>query len=618
MTLLSTLRAAGLAVLALGTLPCPGAPAVDAPASSINPNEYPKVAWSENETPAQKAERMRWFNDARFGMFIHWGIYSQWAGEVDGQKIPGAGEWLIQNANGKVKLSKYLEARGRFNPTKYDPDAWVRAAKAAGIDYIVITSRHHDGFCLWDSAITDHDVGSTPGGKDLLKPLQEACLRHGVRFCLYYSIMDWHHPDYAERRKYNDVAKGEPDMNRFVQSFLKPQLREITERFDPGILWFDGEWEKCYTTEMGEDIESWCRKIAPSAIINNRVGKSRKGMQGMSAGYSGNKGVGDYGTPEQNIPANGFPKGVDWESCMTMNDTWGYVATDHNWKSATKLIRNLADCASKGGNYLLNVGPTGEGEIPAESLVRLAEIGAWMRVNGEAIKRTEAGPFTKPLDWGRITRRGNDLYLIVFERPANGRLVLPLDNAPVSARFLGAAAVQPVVQVDREGVVVALPSELPDRHASVVKLTLDGEPKPRAAASASGKVVTAKDGKVTLLPETAAISEELVVEAKGGQPNIGSWTSAAGSVEWTFSAPKGAYQVTLDLANVSEGSVIKADFGSKRVLSVPVPRTGDWAKFTTVTVGPVELDGETKLRLTAEKLSGEGVANVRSVRLEKR
>jgi len=618
MPLPTALRLAALAALALTAIPCPAAPAVAAPATSINPNEYPRVGWRENETPEQKAERMRWFNEARFGMFIHWGVYSEWAGYVDGQRVGGAGEWLIEQGGGKVKMSKYLEARARFNPTKYDPDAWVRAAKAAGIDYIVITSRHHDGFCLWDSAITDHDVASTPGGKDLLKPLQEACLRHGVRFCLYYSIMDWYHADYGQRRAYNDVAKGETNMPRFVQEFLKPQLKEIAERFDPGILWFDGEWEKCYTTEMGEDIESWCRQIIPTAIVNNRVGKSRKGMQGMSAGYSGNKGVGDYGTPEQNIPANGFPKGVDWESCMTMNDTWGYVATDHNWKSATKLIRNLADCASKGGNYLLNVGPTGEGEIPAESLVRLAEIGAWMRVHGEAIKRTESSPFIKPFDWGRITRRGNDLYLIVFERPANGRLVLPLDNKPAAARFLGDATIQPVVQVDREGIVIALPTELPDRHASVIKLTLDGEPKPRASAAASGTTVKAKDGKVALLPAAATLSGGLEVEEKGGQPNIGMWTNPADTLGWSLSAPKGTYKVTVEVANTTAGNTLSLDFGDKRVLKVAVPKTGDWATYTTVEAGTVEIDGDTALKVSGGKIAGEGVANVRAIRLEKR
>ncbi|HAZ65906.1 MAG TPA: hypothetical protein DCY41_04015 [Opitutae bacterium] len=591
--------------------------------SSINPNNYPQVSWTETETPEQKEQRMKWFTDARFGMFIHWGIYSQWAGEVDGKRVGGAGEWLIEQAGNKVKFSKYMEARDKFNPVKYDPDAWVRAAKAAGIDYIVITSKHHDGFCLWDSPITKHDVTATPYGKDLLKPLQEACLRHGVRFCLYHSIMDWHHPLYGQRRGYNDLAEGPTDMPKYVNEFLKPQLKEISDRFDPGLLWFDGEWEACYTTEMGADVEAWCRKVAPHAILNNRVGKSRKGMQGMSAGYSGNKGVGDYGTPEQNIPANGFPKGVYWESCMTMNDTWGYVAVDQNWKSATKLIQNLADCASKGGNYLLNVGPTGEGEIPAESLVRLAEIGKWMNVNGESIKQTQGGPFTKPFNWGRITQRGNDLYLIIFERPTNGRIVLPLDNKPVAARFLDHSALQPVIQIDREGIVVALPSEMPDRHATVVKLTLDSPAKAREGSGGvhtdAGKLIKAKDGKVSLLPEDAALTDGLMTERKDEEKmNIGGWTNTSASASWTFNAPKGLYQVALELANPGAGNTLTLNFGGTKIVKVAVPSTGDWAKFKRVDAGQVELTESTTLKVTCEKIVGEGAANVRVIQLEKR
>jgi alpha-L-fucosidase len=343
----------------------------------------------------------------------------------------------------------------------------------------------------------------------------------------------------------------------------------------------------------------------------------------MSAGYSGNKGVGDYGTPEQNIPANGFPKGVYWESCMTMNDTWGYVAVDQNWKTATKLIQNLADCASKGGNYLLNVGPTGEGEIPAESLVRLAEIGKWMNVNGEAIKQTQGGPFTKPFSWGRITQRGNDVYLIIFERPANGRIVLPLDNKPVAAKFLDPSTLQPVIQIDREGIVVALPSEMPNRHASVVKLTLDAPAKARDGSggvrSASGQPIKAKDGKVSLLPEDATLTDGLVTESKDAEKtNIGHWTNASGSATWTFSAPKGTYHVALEVANPGAGNTLTLNFGGDKILKVAVPSTGDWAKFKRVVAGQIELSESTTLKVTCEKIVGEGAANVRSIQLEKR
>ena len=603
---------AGLAVLTFAAA-LPGA----TPASSIDPNRYPKVAWKEGETPAAKEERLRWFNEARFGMFIHWGLYSEWAGHVDGKRTGGAGEWILENNQGRLTLSKYLTVRDRFNPTKFDADAWVKAAKEAGMDYLVITSKHHDGFCLWDSKLTDHDVAATPWKRDLLKPLQEACLRHGVRFCLYHSIMDWHHPWYAPRRAYNDVAKGPTDMPRFVQEYLKPQVREILELYDPGLLWFDGEWESTYTVDMGEDLEAWCRKISPSVILNNRVGKSRKGMQGMSAGYSGNKGVGDYGTPEQNIPANGMPKGVHWESCMTMNDTWGYVSSDHKWKSEATLIRNLADCASKGGNYLLNVGPTAAGEIPAASLERLAAIGAWMRVNGEAVKKTEAGPFVRPLPWGRITRRGETLYLIVFERPADGRLVLPLDNAPRSASFLGKAAGQPTARREGDAVVVTLPAALPDARASVVRLVLDGPARPLGEL-VDGRV-RAVGGKVTLAPDTAELAEGLVVESKSeGKPNIGGWVDDKDTAVWRLNAPKGSYVVTAEIATPSAGNRLVVDLGGGRKAEAEIPATGDWGKFRVVQLGTIELDGDAELTLRAGPRRGEGVANVRGLTLTRR
>lgn len=608
-------RVAALLTVLLGLLAAQ-APAGPVPASSIDPNRYPRVEWKEGETPAGKEERMRWFNDARFGMFIHWGLYSEWAGHVDGKRVNGAGEWIIEQAKGQLPLSRYLTARDRFNPVKFDPDAWVRAAKEAGMDYLVITSKHHDGFCLWDSRHTDHDVASTPWKKDLLKPLQEACLRHGVRFCLYHSIMDWHHPWYAPRRNYNDVAQGPTDMPRFVQEYLKPQVREILELYDPGLLWFDGEWESTYTPEMGEDLEAWCRRHGPAAILNNRVGKSRKGMEGMSHGYSGNKGVGDYGTPEQNIPPNGFPKGVHWESCMTMNDTWGFVSTDHNWKSDQVLIRNLVDCASKGGNYLLNVGPTDKGEIPAASLERLAAIGAWMRVNGEAIKRTEASPFIRPMPWGRITRRGETLFLHVFDRPADGRLVLPLDNTPRAASLLDGGA---KVAARREGdtVVVDVPAALPDRRVSVIRLVLDAEPRPLGGL-VDGRV-RAVSGKVTLAPDTAELGPGLVVESKSeGKPNIGGWVDGASSVAWKLHAPKGTYVVTAELASPTAGNRLALDFGSGRKVEGEVPATGDWGKFKVVTLGTVELDGDADLKVVAGPVKGEGVANIRSLTLTRR
>lgn len=377
------------------------------------------------ETPAEKEARMKWFNEARFGMFIHWGVYSGAAGNFKGKPVPGAGEWL--QSGGKIPAAEYREELlPKFNPLKYDPEAWVIAAKNAGIKYLVITSKHHDGFCLWDSKLTDLDVASTPYQKDLLKPLEEACRKHGIRFCLYHSIMDWSHPDYATKGPWRGNASNpKPDMDRF-NAYLKGQLDELITAYNPGILWFDGEWEDAWTHERGEDLYNWLRKNDSKLIVNNRVDKGRKGMEGHTTDA---KFKGDYGTPEQRIPPTGFGEGVSWESCMTMNGTWGFKAHDQKWKSTETLVQNLIDIASKGGNYLLNVGPTGEGEIPTASLERLAEIGEWMKVNGESIHGTTASLFSKTSWKGRSTTRqlpdgGTRIYVHVFGQPEGGVITI--------------------------------------------------------------------------------------------------------------------------------------------------------------------------------------------------
>lgn len=435
------------------------------------------------ETEAEKAQRMKWFNEARFGMFIHWGVYSGAGGNFKGKPVPGAGEWL-QNG-GQIPAKEYREELlPKFNPVKYDPDAWVLAAKNAGMKYIVITSKHHDGFCLWDSKLTDWDVGATPYKKDLLKPLAEACEKHGIKFCLYHSIMDWSHPDYGTKlgRGKPVLWRGnadnpKPDMDRYT-AYMKGQLKELVTDYHPGILWFDGEWEDAWTHERGEDLYNWLRELDPKLIINNRVDKGRKGMEGHTTDA---KFKGDYGTPEQQIPATGFGKGVSWESCMTMNGTWGFKTSDTKWKSTETLVRNLIDIASKGGNYLLNVGPTGEGEIPAASLERLAQIGEWMKVNGESIHGTSASLFSK-VSWdGRCTTRqlpdgGTDLYLHVFNKPETGVLkVVGLRTKPESASILGQTTALDLTNGE-SGWSVQLPEAAMDPIATVVKLHFKTQP----------------------------------------------------------------------------------------------------------------------------------------------
>lgn len=325
-----------------------------------------------SETKEDKDKRMEWWRDARFGMFIHWGVYSVPAGIHHGKEVPGIGEWIMSRA--KIPIPEYEQYVKQFNPLKYDAKQWVKIAKNAGMKYIVITSKHHDGFCLWDSEVSDYDIiDAAPFTRDILKELSKACKKEGIRLCFYHSIMDWHHPD----------AKGE-NFEKYRENYLKPQLKELlTEYGDIGVLWFDGEWIGEWTEEQGKDLYNYVRNIKPDLIVNNRVGKGRQGMQGMNKDKSY---AGDFGTPEQEILTG--QSAFDWESCMTMNNTWGFKKNDHNWKSAEKLIHNLADIAAKGGNYLLNVGPTEEGLIPEPSIERLKEMGEWLDVNEEAIYKT--------------------------------------------------------------------------------------------------------------------------------------------------------------------------------------------------------------------------------------
>jgi alpha-L-fucosidase len=428
------------------------------------------------ESAAERDQRMAWFRDARFGLFIHWGVYSVPAGEWNGKT--NYGEWFMEET--KMPVSQYEKFASQFNPVKFDAREWVRMAKDAGMKYIVITSKHHDGFGMFRSAQTDWCIKSTPFQRDPLKELADACREAGIRFCFYHSIMDWHHPDWGTRRAWNDKATGAPDMDRYT-AYMKAQLKELLTGYGPlGILWFDGEWESPWTHERGVDLYNYVRALQPNIIINNRVGKARSGMAGMDKGAER---VGDYGTPEQEIPPTGFGPGVDWESCMTMNNHWGYNKHDQNWKSATTLIRNLIDCASKGGNYLLNIGPTSEGVFPQPCIERLEAIGKWMKGNSEAIYGTQASPFEK-LSWGRCTQKQlaggggqTRLYLFVYDWPADGKLVLPgLANEPLRAALLDGS--QPVqFAAANNSVSISLPAAAPDRTASVVALDIQGAPR---------------------------------------------------------------------------------------------------------------------------------------------
>jgi alpha-L-fucosidase len=410
-----------------------------------------------------------WWRNARFGLFIHWGLYAIPAGEWNGKT--NYGEWIRNNA--QIPLEEYDQFLTQFNPGKFDADQWVKYAKDAGMKYIIITSKHHDGFSLWNSEISDFDIMSTPFQRDILIELAEACNDAGIKLGFYHSIMDWHHPHYLPRRNWEtERSAAGADYNQYVE-YMKKQLGELLTNYgDIGVLWFDGEWEETWTHELGVDLYNYVKSFQPSIIINNRVDKGRGGMAGMTEeGYAG-----DFGTPEQEIPETGFP-GVEWESCMTMNDNWGYNKLDNNWKSTKELIRNLTDIASKGGNFLLNVGPTAEGIFPEESVNRLKEIGAWMEINGESIYGTQASPFTG-IKWGKVTCKSvngsSTLYLHVFDWPEDGKLQLHgITNRPTSAKLLAGGG-RIIAKRMEAGIEISLPAQPPDSINPVIKLSLSG------------------------------------------------------------------------------------------------------------------------------------------------
>ncbi|WP_449439251.1 alpha-L-fucosidase [Pedobacter steynii] len=419
------------------------------------------------EPAAAKNKRMQWWTDDTFGMFIHWGLYAVPAGEYNGKS--GGAEWIMETHN--IPTAEYEKYAAQFDPEKFDAKKWVAIAKSAGAKYIVITSKHHDGFSLWDSKVTKYDImDATPFKRDILKELSEACKAAGIKFGLYHSIMDWHQPNANPKQK-PDVK---PDFNKYREEYLKPQLAELIKKYDPTILWFDGEWIGEWTEEQGKDLYNYLRNLKPSLIINNRIGKARGGMEGMNKYQDA---AGDFGTPEQEILKTNSQD--YWESCMTINNNWGFAKYDHNWKSAQVLIDNLVDVAAKGGNYLLNVGPTAEGEIPAPSVERLGEMGKWLDVNKQAIYATKGLETYKQGDNIRFTKSndGKTTYAI-FNKADNNELVLTAVQPKDGSKVYMLGVNKPLEWTKSNGsVVVKLPAELPCKYAWTLKMQSSSDAK---------------------------------------------------------------------------------------------------------------------------------------------
>jgi alpha-L-fucosidase len=381
-----------------------------------------------------------WWDDARYGLFVHWGVMS----------LPARGDWVMQREH--IPVAEYERLGEGFNAEAWDPPAQAALARRAGMRYGVLVTRHHDGFCLWDTATDHFKATNTPAGRDLVREWVDAFRAEGLRVGLYYSLLDWRADAYWRG------PFGDPEGWAAFREHVHAQVRELLTGYgDVATLWCDGFWPHSGEAWGSLDLEAMARELQPGILVNDRSGVP-----------------GDFSTPEQSISV--LPPFGRWEACMTTNDTWGWHATDHHWKTPAQIVRALAVCASGGGNLLLNVGPKGDGSLPGPAVELLEAVGGWLAVNGASIYGTTRSPWLAHA-YGVIACRLRRLYLHCFSWPADGEIRLGfLGSRATGARLLAADDPLAVEQRDDVLTVRGLPSSAPDAFDAVVEVDLDGGP----------------------------------------------------------------------------------------------------------------------------------------------
>jgi alpha-L-fucosidase len=428
------------------------AAAASAPATAAQAADSASTASASSTQAATRAQRMAWWHQAKFGMFIHWGLYSvvgqhEWAKEVEGIPIP-----------------QYELLAKQFKPRPNAARDWARLAKAAGQKYMVMTTKHHEGFCHWDTKLTDYCAPKQGPGRDLVREFVDAARAEGMRVGFYYSLMDWHHPDGATCK--TDLAARK----RFVD-YTHGLIRELLTNYGKiDVLWYDVDWPLTAAEWESERMNKMVFELQPEIIVNDRNGLE-----------------GDFGTPEQEIKA--AQVGRAWESCMTLNDSWGFNRGDDAWKTPKVVAANLAECARGGGNYLLNIGPKPDGSIPEETVSILSTVGKWLATNGKAIYETDRGDFS----WNsnaQYTRRGNTLYIhqqywpghtpaaetLTFFQPEVVIAIGGLKAKAKSARLLKTGEEVKFTQDEFSLRLTGLPLTAPDQPLSVIEVECDAEP----------------------------------------------------------------------------------------------------------------------------------------------
>lgn len=521
-------------------------------------------------------DRMAWFTHDRFGLFIHWGLYAELGGVWKGQKVGGYAEWI--QARAEIPLEEYTALAQQFRPERYDPDAWVKAARDAGMRYVVITTKHHDGFCLWPSQLTEYDIeDATPYTRDIIGELAAACKKHGLKFGTYYSIIDWHHPSQEPNRaeegswrRYGHCLMKEGRKEEYV-AYMKGQIKELIETYDTDILWFDGDWNRWWTLEDGEELYRYIRRLKPDIIVNNRVSKRNKFKY-------------DFGTPENNTPGGALDH--YWEACWTMNHTWGYSTHDHKWKSDRVLIQKLVDIASKGGNLLLNVGPKPDGTIQEEAYRGLAAMGAWLDVNGEGIYGTDYVPVSAPVGTRVTGKADNTLFVHVFSPFEAQEVILPLKTASASAVTLAGGRPVPVT-VTPEALELDIRHIKRDPAVTTLKVAL-----PEGYRVVAPPLVPLRDGDILLKASDAEIVGEGPLRLEPDIHALGHWSALQQGARWKREVVvSGRFELlaVYALRSRSGAAVVTADLSSGQSVRAHLKPTGGWAKFQEVSLGEIQL-----------------------------
>ncbi|MDD4869741.1 MAG: alpha-L-fucosidase [Kiritimatiellae bacterium] len=531
------------------------------------------TAEKDNPDPARE-QRLQWWREARFGMFMHWGIYAVPAGEwkgVEKQKDLW-GEWIMERA--QIPVSEYEPIAKVFNPVKLNAAEWAKIIRQSGMKYLVITAKHCDGFAMFKSAASRYNiVDATPFAKDPMAELAAALPKDGLRLGFYYShCWDWHEPDaLGHDNRWDFPDRSKKQVERYLRGKSMPQVKELVNQYHPSVIWFDVPSD--ITRDQSAEFVNIIRSVVPDCIINDRVGN----------------GLGDYGTPEQYIPRRAPAR--DFEVCMTLNGHWGFDRNDHQWKSADQVIAMLAEIAGKGGNFLLNVGPTAEGLIPEPAQKILREVGQWLEANGESIYGTQAGPLPE-CPWGWCTVKPGKVYLHILQWPSNCRLFVPgLKNNVRSAHLLS----QPANDLKTERVgdrnwLVQIPAQAPDVRDSVLVLDVDGKPEADRTLTLDplSSVTTRLGCWLAEIHGKGTKIKNLSLETRNND-HIQSWTNSQDWLEWSFCTPLPAtydVKIVYSATGKSVGNEFVFKIGEKEITG-SVQDTGGVNNFKEITISRI-------------------------------